>query len=420
MKAKAAASEKAKKQRRRTIIYIYMLLILLSLFVGVSYTWFTLSRSPRVSDMNVYITTQPGLELSADMENWDLQLDFWDIINVTDPLDEEKDKPVLRPVTWSEEQQCFVAAAYGADGRLLAYRDWHNLSDERNANKQNFEGYYVKATFYVRCGQNADISLSPAVEVNEGIDGSGTYVRGVPVWNPGYPKPKDESSGESSEGSSSEESSSSGESSSETSSGDGSLSLSEVSSESSPESESSEGGGGLELEEWVGMGHDNGGLGAEGAIRFGFRITNLKQNEEGQFVPDEENEPFFMIYEPNCDAHVNGAEGYFRTPSMDGTEDLIDPEKIILQSKSFWEESDPIEHGVVIHTLGDFVDAEGTVIDPPKLFSIKTGEIVKIELYVWLEGQDMDCVNMNSEAMIEASIQFAGKGEGNSGLVKIE
>lgn len=396
-----------------------MLFILLSLFVGVSYTWFTITRSPRVSDMNVYITTQPGIEISSDMENWDLQLNFWDIVNVTDPLDEEKEKPVLRPVTWSQEQQSFVAAAYGPDGRLLSYLDWLTLSDERNANKQNIEGYYVKATFYVRCGQNADISLSPAVEVNEGVDGSGTYVRGVPVWNPGHPAEKEESSESSSEGTIPEEGSSS-ESSDENSSGTG-VSLSEVSSGPSEENpEGEEGDGELELEEWVGMGHDNGGFGAEGAIRFGFKMTNLKMNDEGVFVPDEETEPDFIIYEPNCDAHVSGAIGYFRTPSMDGTEDLIDPAKIILQSRSYWEEADPVEHGVVIHTLGEFVDIEGTVIEPPKLFSIKSGDIMQIELYIWLEGQDMDCLNMSSEAMIEASIQFAGKGEGNSGLVKIE
>ncbi|MBQ3531604.1 MAG: hypothetical protein IJA05_06775 [Oscillospiraceae bacterium] len=362
---------KDKKRARRTIIYLYMLFILFSLFVGVSYTWFTLSRSPRVSNMNVYINSNPGMELSKDMEEWGLQIDFWDIVNYTDPLDEEKEKPILRPVTWSEENQCFVAAAYGVDGRLKPFRDWHSLTDERNANKQNIENYYIKATFYARSGQPADISLSPAMEVNEGVAGAGTYVRGVPVWNPGhYVIVKDEN--------------------------------------------------GYDKKVLVGYGHDNGGQGAEKAIRFGFKTTVLVPNEEGEFVPDPEREPEFVIFEPNSDTHVYAEDGYISTASMDGTEDLIDPEKIILQSTSFWDEAAPIEHGVVIHTLGDFIDREGEPADPPKIFSVKTNEIIKIELYVWLEGQDIDCTNQSSDAKIEANIQFYGESEEQTGLVKIE
>lgn len=366
---------KDKKRARRTLIYLYMLFILFSLFVGVSYTWFTLSRSPRVSNLNVYVNSSPGMELSIDMEEWNLQLDFWDIINHTDPLDEEKEKPVLLPVTWSEEDQCFYAAAYGADGRLKHYREWLSLSDERNANKQNFENYYIKATFYARSGQPAEISLSPAVEVSEGVAGAGTYVRGVPIWNPGHEEIREEEDEE---------------------------------------------GNIIEIKEWVGMGHENGGQGAEKAIRYGFRTTLLVPNEEGEFVPAPDQEPEFVIFEPNCETHVYADEGYIPTESMDGTEDLIDPEKIILQSTSFWDEAAPMEHGVVIHTLGDFIDREGNVVDPPKLFTIKTGEIVQIELYIWLEGQDIDCTNQSSDAKIEANIQFSGKTENQSGLVKIE
>lgn len=368
---------KDKKRAKRTLIYLYVLIILFSLFVVSTYTWFTISRSPRVSNMKVFVNTNPGMEISLDMEEWVLQLDFWDIINHTDPLSEEKEKPVLRPVTWSEENQCFYAAAYGIDGRLLNYTDWHILSDERNANKQNIEGYYIKATFYIRSGQKADISLSPAVEVSEGVAGAGTYVRGLPVWNPGHAEIVEEED---------------------------------------------ENGELIELEQWVDMGHDNGGQGAEKAIRFGFRTTYLIPDEEneGEYIPDPEREPDFIIFEPNADTHIGGAEGYIPTGSMDGTEDLIDPAKIILQSTSFWEEADPIEHGVIYHTLGEFIGRDGISVDPPKLFEIKPGEIVMMEIYIWLEGQDIDCINSGSEGQIEANIQFFGKTEEQSGLVPIE
>ena len=360
---------KLRKKAKRTMIYFYVLVVLMSLFVVASYTWFTITRTPRVSNLNLYITSNPGLEMSLDKENWDLQLDFWEAVNATTPLDETNERPVLRPVTWSEENQCFYSAGYGIDGRLLNYRDWDALSDERNANKQNYEGYYIKAVFYVRSGQPAEVTLSPAVEVNEGVDGSGTYVRGVPVWNPGYYEMQYDEEGN-------------------------------------------------ELgEKLVGFGHENGGQGAENAIRIGFRITKLyaEENEENEveYLPKEDEEPVFYIYEPNSDMHYDGLWQYVPTPSMDGTETLVDPERLILQTFSSWTEADPIENGVVIHTLGEF-------IDPPNIFSVKTGEMVQVELYVWLEGQDMDCLNSGSEAIIQANIQFAGTTEGQSGFTKIE
>ena len=217
----------------------------------------------------------------------------------------------------------------------------------------------------MRCGQNAEISLSPAVEVNEGIDGSGTYVRGIPVWNPGYYEEKEDE--------------------------DGNI-----------------------MHELVGFGHDNSGQGAENAIRVGFLITTLEQDEEGEYVPIEDEEPVFMIYEPNCDIGYGGLrEEYIPTPSMDGTENLVDVEHLILQTATTWTEADPIENGVVIHTLGEFVEEK-------TLFKIKEAQIVQIDLYLWLEGQDSECINRGSEAQIQANIQFAGKNETQTGFVPIE
>lgn len=396
-------SKKLTKPQRRAVYilcYLYMLFILLSLFVAASYTWFSLSRTPRVSDLNMYITTQSGLELSTDpnAEEWVLQLDFRDIVSETTPL---------RPITWSEEKQSFFAAAYGIDGRLQNYDSWHPLTDEKNANRHPLdEGYYIKATFYARCGQNVDVTLSPAVEVNEGIDGAGTYIMGVPIWNPRYePIPKEttegETTGETTEGETTEE------------------------------------------EMVMVSGHDNGGLGAENAIRFGFRMTYLDPVEPPEETteateatgetteeiteetteetiqaltePEEPTEPVseFFIFEPNCDLHVDGSQGYYPTPSIDGTETLIDGDHLIRQTATTWTDADPIEHGVVIKTMGE-------LIDPPTLFSIRGGQIVQIDVYIWLEGQDIDCINQTSGAQIQANIQFTGNNESQSGMEIIQ
>lgn len=319
--------------------YLYMLLVLMSLFSVASYTWFSLSQTPRVSDMNMYITTQAGLELAdTPSGTWGQQLDFREIVNETTPL---------RPVTWSDADQCFYAAAYGFDGRLLDYDSWQGLTDERNANRTTADGYYIKATFYARSGQNVQVAFSPAVEVSEGIAGAGTYVMGKPVWSF--------------------------------------------------------------------FEHDNAGLGAENAVRLGLR-TQLVDETGAPYVDPVTGltaEPnAFVIYEPNCDVHADGSEGYKLTPSIDGTDTLIPPENLILQSNSYWTECSPKVRDEVVHHLGDFI---GT----PNLFYLESGKIMKIDLYIWLEGQDVDCLNAIQKAQLIANIQFTGDTESQSGLTPI-
>ena len=322
----------------RLVIYLYMLLILMSLLTVASYTWFSISRTPRVSDLYMFVNSPKGLELSADPlaedEDWKLQLDFRDLVDETTPL---------RPVTWSNMKQQFFAATYGFDGRLQQIINWEPLNDERHANKDNLDGYYIKVSFYARTQQAVEVSLSPAVEVDKGIDGSGTYLIGTPIWD-------DQN-----------------------------------------------------------ILHNNGGEGAECAVRIGIRITRLDE----EFEPDEERKSVFFIYEPNSDIHINDPKGYIATPSIDNTPHLVEEKYIIRQSASTWTEAYPVQRNVVVHELGEF-------LDEPKLFLMDMNEMVKIDLYIWLEGQDVDCTNRISEAQILASIQFAATPEGQSGLVPIE
>lgn len=331
-----------KKRRINIFLYLYLVLILLLLLTVASYTWFSLTTTPRVSDLNMHVATTSGLELALqpDAEEWVLQLDFVDMVDETAPL---------RPVTWSHENQQFFAAVYGADGRLTG--QWEPLTDKRNANKDSADGYYTLGTFYARTGTNCDISLSPAVEVDEGIDGSGTYLIGTPVWNDQQ------------------------------------------------------------------IIHENGGQGAENAIRVGIRITQVEETEEDSSL--------FYIYEPNADLHLDGTQEYIATSSIDALEDgqeteasgevtpLCPEEQLIIQTASTWTEADPVQRSVVIKDLGEFTT-------PTKLFTMLAGQIVRIDIYIWLEGQDVDCTNQINQAQILANIQFAADVEGQSGLVPIE
>ena len=84
---------------------------------------------------------------------------------------------------------------------------------------------------------------------------------------------------------------------------------------------------------------------------------------------------------------------------------LVDSERLIMQTYSRKEEP-------------------GEFIQNPTLFTLESGEIVKIELYIWLEGQDVDCSNAMSDGVtttkLEANIQFTGTSGSQSGMEPIQ
>ena len=327
------AKRKEKKGGLQVVLYFYMIMILLLVLTVSSYTWFSLSKTPRVSNMSMYISVMNGLEfsLTPDGDDWGKQLAYVDMVTETSPL---------RPVTWSDAQQRFFAAEYGMDGRLNG--EWEPLSDERNANRNDDDGYYCIATFYATSDDTMKVSLTPAVEVTEGKQGAGTYLVGTPLWN------------------------------NET------------------------------------ISHDNGGRGAENAVRIGIHITRLDR-----FYEPTDEPPLFYIYEPNADRHNDGSWGLLDTPSIDGADTLVPPDRLITQTASDWAEVDPIQQNVHQYTLGDFTGNT-------HLFTIHENEVVMIRLYLWLEGQDVDCINAISDAKITASIQFLAVSDEESGLQPVD
>jgi len=108
--------------------------------------------------------------------------------------------------------------------------------------------------------------------------------------------------------------------------------------------------------------------------------------------------------------HIDGSFGYLDTPSIDGKETL--GSRMILQSASEWTEAYPVERNVTIKTLGEFMT-------DTMLFELDVDSMVRIDMYIWLEGQDVDCTNLIEEAQIFANVQFHADYSGQSGLVDI-
>ena len=144
-------SKSTRKPKVNIVVYFYMVLILLLVLVMASYAWFSISRTPRVSNISLYVNSMRGLEFSQtlDGDEWTRQLSYADLAAETSPL---------RPVTWSDKDQRFYGAIYGIDGRLTG--DWQPLSDERNANRSNYLGYYCIGTFYARTDEKIAVSFS--------------------------------------------------------------------------------------------------------------------------------------------------------------------------------------------------------------------------------------------------------------------
>ncbi len=323
--------EQKRKKRFLIVALFLMVWVLLPLFVVATYTWLSLTKTPKVSDMEMTINSGAGLQLAwtadAPDEAWGQQLDFTDTVT---------NDPILLPVTWSEQDGCFLTARFGADGRMMD--TGIALSDERDANGR--DGYYVKFTVFGRTDQNVRVSLTEGAATADGGGLTGTYLIGTPVWNAEK------------------------------------------------------------------LRHEDGGRGAQYATRMGFRIT--KRRVDG--LPS--SMPRFYIYEPNADRGVGDNSGFADTPSVDGTPHLTARERLIRQTAFSWGESTPVEHGVLRWQTGTF---EGDAT----LFELANDEIVQIDVYIWLEGKDRDCVNAVSGALLSANLQFTAVPDGGSGLVPI-
>ena len=156
------------------MLYGYVVAILLVLTTVSTYAWFSLTATPRVSNLNIYINSSPGMEISVDPKGkgWTEQLTYEELF---------ADNYWLRPVTWSEKDQMFYGANYSIDGKLKD--QWEPLADNRYFNNTSKDNYYCIGNFYARAGSKIQVSLAPALAIEEGFGASGTYLMGAPAWN---------------------------------------------------------------------------------------------------------------------------------------------------------------------------------------------------------------------------------------------
>ena len=154
--------------------------------------------------------------------------------------------------------------------------------------------------------------------------------------------------------------------------------------------------------------HDNGGHGSECTIRLGFDY--VETDAEGTEVKKDAQRGFLM-YEPNANIHGKQAyengpgkvvveSQYEETKNVNG-DPLIDRSRLIIQNASQWNEQTPVLQGAVVYKAGSFVQN-------PALFRLDGTNMMKIRLYIWMEGMDADCIaaNVADEVSVVANLQF--------------
>ena len=78
-------NKKKEKKRRYRLFYLLLLLLITTLSLSVSsYAWFTTNRLVRVDLLNVNVRAQGGIEISVDGTNWKSSVSVDDIITASD------------------------------------------------------------------------------------------------------------------------------------------------------------------------------------------------------------------------------------------------------------------------------------------------------------------------------------------------
>ena len=104
------------------------------------------------------------------------------------------------------------------------------------------------------------------------------------------------------------------------------------------------------------------------------------------FTIQDSNGTKTVIYEPSSDATLIGSTA--RATNASGT-------------NSYGSYTTIAQHTDLKFYSNDVLSTRST-----SLFSIKTGEDVKITMRVWIEGMDKDCVSEIANAKISAAIKF--------------
>lgn len=369
----------------RLVLSVVGLLISLVLLGGATYAWFAISTTPEIFGISATIAAANEslpFELSLDGENWTTTLDMTALFD---------DADVLRPISTADGENWYIPI-YDANGSVNDFFRIPASSIDGYANTGDADtNYLVYADIYIRTSnQNQDsfglvLSNPSSLDTVQDEETSyGTFVLYQPTVDD-----------------------------------DGDIQTND----------------------------------AMAALRIGFEIFDEVDASTSLSLIDEDaetayaSEGTFYIYEPNADMRSADLAtiAQSQTANLDyiyGNE--IQPKDYNDYKEEVQETSVPqyVENAdgtstfemVVVDTIqqytsawdltalqtlfdgggttydSTYIDSIGAFVDTtPIMTTVSYGEVKKIRIYLWLEGQDIDCWNQIAGGNIYANLEFTSR-----------
>ncbi len=324
------------KVKHKLVVSAWIITVSFVALSVATYAWMSIATSFKLSDLEINVISDNAVEIAMDVDG--LPGEWVQSISAAELVPENAE---LRPLTYSATDKAFYSPKYGLDGRISL----------------------LQASLVTTL---ADISTSSAEAEGEGAG----YLLKFEFWL-------------------------------QTSSSKITTYLSDP--EISPEGEMVANGSyvvGSPVWNEELIQHDDGGNGAQNAIRIAFLTEDYWLYDDAGAAVALVEEGAFYIYEPNANAEEI-------TPSMDGVDENGnalpyegEDGKLIRQEQSSWQEQEFPLRNNVDYTYGKFIDED------TELFMLTANNPRKITMYVWLEGQDAQCTNSISAGKILANIHF--------------
>lgn len=349
-------AKQSKKQNKRLKSLVLLLFLTIVLLSTSTYAWFTANRTVSIEAIDISVAASSGLQISTNAKDWKTLITNDDIINVTDYTNPVNQVPnVLSPVS---------TTGAVSNGRMVFF-DGAVEGDEDNGGAMSL----TTSAAHAEVNESGDNTVGHFVAFDIFLK---TEDNNVPIYLTN--------------------------------------------------------GSGVKVTE----GEADKGL--QNAARYGFIIEgNVASTASHTTAQAQLTGTSSIIVEPNYDAHtingVNNALTYYdkddvveassgapAVPYVGVKAAITTP--IILNRTNAWNTYDTSKFGTITNLLKTNVaysdggasyeafDASGTKADHLlQVFTLRSG-ITKIRVYMWVEGQDIDCENAASGAFISYKLGF--------------
>lgn len=170
--------KKTKVNKKRLDSLLLVLLLTAALMIMSTYAWFTSNRTVTIGSIDVHVATSAGLQISADGKTWKTDLDISDIRTGYTGHDNQLADDI-EPVSTALKETYGKLEMYWGDVQQNPSNSKYYLTAKKQTDQAGNEGKYVAFDIFLRSG-NSEPNLYMVGDINEvkkleASDGSTTY-----------------------------------------------------------------------------------------------------------------------------------------------------------------------------------------------------------------------------------------------------